>query len=283
MKQAIDDLLNRLTAPAYAWGPAIPFVQIKRLAEMLARQRTSLHGKTCIDFGCGAIRPLSMSSLMYLLGADNVLAVDMAKPGDEASRAVGLYALVLAVLSDRLAIDTTGLAVTPRALRERCAAFDLGALSSGDLRGVPSAIRLRTGDYAALPAQEQRFDLLTSFSVLEHVADVPASLCGFRSSVSAAGMVYAAIDYRDHRRYTMRASGWQYLLDDGDHAPGYINKIRHSEMLRLIGAAGFVVAEIEVVREEPSPQELVGFLPRYRDMPHDDITITEAHVLLKPV
>lgn len=283
MKQVIDDLLDQLTAPAFAWGPAIAFVQMKRLAGMLIRQRVSLHGKTCIDFGCGSIRPLSVSSLLYLLGADSVLAVDMAEPGNERLRAVGLYALILAVLSGRLRFDTTGLGVTPRALRDRCAAFDLGALLNGDLRGVPPAIRLQAGDYMALPEQERRFDLLTSYSVLEHVADLSSYLSSFRSSISAAGMLYSAIDYRDHRRYTTRASAWQYLLDDGDHAPGYINKIRHSEMLRRIAGAGFTVAQCEVVREEPPAQELLSFLPRYRDMPHDDIAITEAHVLLTPV
>lgn len=282
MKQAIDALLDTLTAPSYGWGPSATFAQAKRIVDLLARRRISLHGKTCIDFGCGAIRPLSVSSLMYLLGAENVLAVDMEQPGDEASRAVGLYALLLAVLSGRLGIDTTRIAVTPRALRERCAAFDFGALLSGDMRGVPEAIRLRTGNYLALPAQERRFDLLTSYSVLEHVADLASYLRGFRESVSASGAVFAAIDYRDHRVYTIGASRWQYLLDDGDHAPGYINKVRHSEMLRLIAASGFAVAECEVVHEEPPPHELAAFLPRYRDMAREDITITEAHVLLTP-
>lgn len=283
MKQAIDDLLVGLMSPAYAWGPATSFVQMTLLAEMLMRERISLHGKTCVDFGCGSIRPLSVSSLMYLLGAENVLAVDMAEPGDEASRAVGIYALVLAVLSGRLGVDPTGLATTPRALRERCANFDLGALLSGDLRGMPSAIRLRTADYLALPAHERRFDLLTSHSVLEHVADVPAYLRGFRASVSASGAVFAAVDYRDHRLYTMQASRWQYMLDDGDHAPGYINKIRHSEMLRLIAAAGFAVAQIDLVQEDPLPGELRSFLPRYRDMAREDITVNAARILLKPV
>ncbi len=283
MKQEIDRLLGQLVAPAYAWGPASTFVQLKSIVELLALQRISLHGKTCIDFGCGAVRPLSVASLLYLLGADNVLAVDMVEPPAEAPVAVGVYALILAVLSGRLGTDTTRVAVTPRALREQCAAFNLGALLDGDLRGVPGTIRLRNGDYLALPPQERRFDLLTSYSVLEHVADLPSYLAGFRTSISDAGLLFAAIDYRDHRRYTVQASRWQYMLDDGDHAPGYINKIRHSEMRRLIAAAGFAVAQSRVVHEEPSAQELVGFLPRYRDMVSDDVTITEEHVLLTPV
>jgi hypothetical protein len=282
MKLEIETLLEQIVSPSYAWGPSSTFVQLKGMAELLGRQRISLHGKTCIDFGCGAARPLSVASVMYLLGADNTLSVDTAPPIDEALAATGVYALILAALSGRIGIDTTRLGVTPRALRERCAAFDLARLLKGDLRGMPSSVRLRTGDYLALSIPERGFDFLTSYSVLEHVQDLSFYLRGFRASISDAGAIFVAIDYRDHRRYTVQASMWQYLLDDGDHAPGYINKIRHTEFVRLIGEAGFTIAECHTVHQDPSQQELVAFLPRYRDMSREDITVTEAHLLLVP-
>jgi 2-polyprenyl-3-methyl-5-hydroxy-6-metoxy-1,4-benzoquinol methylase len=141
---------------------------------------------------------------------------------------------------------------------------------------------LRTGDYLSLPAHEQRFDLLVSYSVLEHVADPGLLFRAFRSAISRSGLIYAAVDYRDHRRYTVNTSRWQYLLDDSDHAPHYINKVRHSGMLRLAEAAGFSVAHSRVVHEEPPRQELERFLPHYRSLSYEDITITEAHLLLTP-
>lgn len=282
MNEEILGLLDRLTVPAYAWGPASTFFQFKQMSDLLTRQGISLHGKTCVDFGCGAIRPLSIASLLYLFGADNVTAIDVAPLHAEPPVAIGLYALVLAVMSGRLGIDTTCLAVPPSTLRERCAAFDWGALLKGDLRGVPQAVRYRAGDYLELPAHERRFDFLTSYSVLEHVAELPSYLFAFREAISDAGAIYAAVDYRDHRVYTIGASRWQFMKDDGDHAPGYINKIRHSRLLQIVAVAGFKVAQIRIVQEEPSPEDLIGFLPRYLDMSRDDIITTEAHLLLSP-
>jgi hypothetical protein len=283
LNDEIVNLLDRLVMPAYGWGPATTFFQLRQMAELVGRQGISLHGKTCVDFGCGAIRPLSTASLLYLLGADHVSAIDLAPPHDERSVAIGLYALLLAVMSGRVGIDTTTLGVPPSALRERCATFDWGALVKGDLRGVPPAIRLQTSDYLGLPAHERRFDFLTSYSALEHVADLPSYLGAFREAISDAGAIYIAIDYRDHRAYTIGASRWQFMIDDGDHTPGYINKLRHSELLQLITSAGFKVVQSRTVREEPSPQDLIDFLPRYQDMSRDDLTTTEAHLLMTPI
>jgi hypothetical protein len=95
--------------------------------------------------------------------------------------------------------------------------------------------------------------------------------------------MFAAIDYRDHRAYTIGASPWQYLLDDQDHSPGYINKIRHSEMLRLIASAGFTVTQSKLIRQEPLSLESQRFIPRYGNLSEEDIKITEAHLLLAPV
>jgi hypothetical protein len=283
LNDRIVNLLDQLMTPAYAWGPAITFYELRQIADLVGRQRISLHGKTCVDFGCGAIRPLSTASLLYLLGADHVSAIDLVPPHDKPSVAVGLYALLLAVMSGRLGIDTTALGVSPSTLRERCAAFDWGALLKGDIRGVPPGIRLQTSDYLRLPAHERRFDFLTSYSTLEHVAELPSYLCAFREAISDAGAIDIAIDYRDHRTYTVGASRWQFMKDGGDHAPGYINKLRHSELLQLITSAGFKVAQSRTVREEPSPQDLIDFLPQYQDMSRDDLTTTEAHLLMTPI
>jgi hypothetical protein len=78
-------------------------------------------------------------------------------------------------------------------------------------------------------------------------------------------------------------------MDDGDYFPGFINKLRHSSMISLIRQAGFSVVEQVVEREEhayfpqPSADDRARFLPHYQDLSPEDVAITAARLLLRPL
>jgi len=92
-------------------------------------------------------------------------------------------------------------------------------------------------------------------------------------------IIFADIDYRDHRRYTIGSSPWLYLVDDGDHESNYINKIRHREMLSIINESGFnIIDSIERKYDVPS-NILREILPRYKPLEHEDISTLESRII----
>lgn len=268
------------TAGDFYLGPAVPFIQFGRFLSLSAQTGISLVGKRCMDFGCGAARPFSISSIMYALGAETVTAIDVAPLGDRAAMAKGVYALVVA-----LSLRASGLEKYPgfdrKVVASRLADFDLEALRSGDLAGgLPSAIRHVQGDYLELQADIGALDVVVSNSVFEHVPDLGSTLRMFGRNLRSGGVVYSDTDYRDHRQYAMGASPWQYLVDDGDHEPGYINKLRHTAMRELIANCGFDVVESVQVENVPPTTITQNLHPRHVGTSAIDLRVVQDTLLI---
>lgn len=265
-------------------GPDIPAIYFAKFAHMVHKQKVSLAGARVVDFGCGQARPIGLAILLYLAGARRVLAIDLQEVSDQAAVAVMAAATVIAVISGKLRFNYQAFGATWATVRRRAAEFDLKKLLANDLAGgVPDGIWLRQALYGSLAEKDRPFDVMISNSVFEHVPDIPEHLDLFRRSISPHGVIYIAIDYKDHRTYAPgnSASLWQYFMD-GDDDDGDINCIRHSRLLEMISGAGFDVVESVLESAVPSDGERAKFLPEYRTVAEADVTTVAAHLLLRP-
>ncbi|MCX7143122.1 MAG: class I SAM-dependent methyltransferase [Proteobacteria bacterium] len=268
-------------AAEFPQGPRIPFIQFGRFLALADGVSLSLRGKRCVDFGCGAARPFSIASLMYLLGAESAIAIDVTPCADTAAIAKGLWFML-----DALSAGNSGLeqyaTYDLELVKARLIDFDADALRQGRLmEGLPKAIRHCVGDYLAIESELGVFDVMISNSVFEHIPDLDRTMRAFRKNLRQGGVIYADIDYRDHRFYVSGASPWQYLMDDDDVSPGYINKVRHAAMKQLVGNAGLrIVASAQVVTPAP-PEVLQNMHARYRGASVDDLAVVQDSVLLQ--
>lgn len=270
--------------PSYRGG-FYSFYQINQLLRLSEKYPGIVRNKRILDFGCGATRPVAASIILNLLGARSTMAIDLEAPFDPAGIAVAEYGNILSVISGLSPIELHHVNADLSLCRSRAADFDLSALLGGDLRGgLARNVGYKLSRYQDLSEGERKFDLMISNSVFEHVADLEDVLTCARQSIASDGFIFAGVDFRDHRWYTDTAkwSFWQYLIDDGDHQPGYINKIRYSAMNELIQRAGFRILEAHTVRDAMSPDFEAGLLPKYRAMSREDKETTECLYLLKP-
>lgn len=282
MRQELLDLLRLACAPSYPWGPGVPFAQMKSIAGLLAAEGVSLHGKRFIELDSPPARPLSLAALIVLIGAECGTGVGAAM-GNPSEVAVGLYWLLLALSLGRLELDVTRLGTSARAIRGRIAEFAPDLLLDGDLRGVPARLQYRQAEFVTLPVAERRFDLLVSYSGLARRGNVEQCLAAFRESISAAGLIYLGIDYRDERTYTAGGSPWDYMVTQPGPEATERRRLRHSAMVALLTAAGFRIAQQRVVTEIPPASILSRITAEYRDVSMDDLATNESHLLLAPV
>ncbi|MBB3453876.1 SAM-dependent methyltransferase [Rhizobium sp. BK313] len=285
IKQLLKTIISKILKPNSYRGPDVPLIQFNQFVELARRQDIRIEGKKVVDFGCGEPRPFGAAIYHYLAGASRVLSVDLDPLRDQGAVSVAVLGTILAVLLDELKFDFSSLDVDAQTIRNRAAKFDLGKLKVNDIaRGIPDAVWLRQSRYQALPQEEREFDILVANSVFEHVDDLGDCLVSFRENIRPGGWIYSAIDYKDHRMYAGTGeSPWQYLIDDSDVSPGYINRIRHTEFFEMIASSGFEVAECILETNMPSDTEREQFLPKYKDMSEIDIVTTGARVLLRAV
>jgi len=238
-------------------GTKFTFIQFERFLNLSDTVALSLEGKHCLDFGCGGRRPFSIAAMLYLFGADQISCIDVCDVKNTPEVARGLFCL-LAVMALGMSGFESKRLYRPKYIRKRIADFNLDALKAGNLRkGLPRGIKHYIGDYLDLHKQIGQLDLMVSSSVFEHIPNLEKVLKIYKMNMNPNGFIYTDIDYRDHRLYTLKLSPWQYLLDGLDVTPGYINKIRHTDMIKLINDAGFSVVSIDQVLAEP-PKEVLA-------------------------
>ena len=262
-------------------GPAIPFIQLGRFLDLAAEINIDINGKQCMDYGCGQSRSFSIAALLYLFGAKSVVSIDIEPHFDEVSLAQGLWSL-LAVL----AIDSSAFKINPayqdKIIKTRIFDFDLNALKQGRLYdGLPPEIKHYTGNYHHLAKKIGDLDIIVSNSVFEHDPEIEITLQIFKQYLRPDGCIYTDIDYRDHRHYLNGLSSWQYLIDNDDVSPDYINKIRSTEMRNIIRRSGFDIVKTTQLSEAP-PQNIIDqLLPQYQNLQNNDLNIVQDSLILK--
>ncbi|MEO7775018.1 MAG: methyltransferase domain-containing protein [Steroidobacteraceae bacterium] len=129
-------------------------------------------------------------------------------------------------------------------------------------------------------------DLVFSQAVLEHVraADLQATLRETRRVLAPDGVCSHQVDLRDHLggalnnlRFSDRTweAGW--MVSSGF----YTNRVRFGEMLGMFAAAGFAYDLTDVQRWSQLPTRRSHLLPRFRDVPEADLTVSQFDILAR--
>jgi SAM-dependent methyltransferase len=277
---AWDGATGTMLSREFPMGPYYSLQQFERFSSVADAAAFSVEGLRCLDLGCGPNKPFATASLLHLRGAREVVAIDVQPYTKVLAVGARLHAL-LACVAAGLTPLTSGDAAQRRAVLSRLGDFDLPAIKRGDFAGLPKTIRHVVGDYRTLAPADASFDLCVSFSVFEHVAELDTVLASMKRNMSTRGAIFADIDYKDHRCYGAKLSPWQYLMDDSDFSPGYINRLRHSLMTRTIAAADLFVERSELRRADPPREVLDNLHANHRHWSRDDLSIVEERVLLR--
>jgi SAM-dependent methyltransferase len=264
---------------------------IKRYRDMLhslfgaAKAVDRIEGARTLDLGCGAVNPLAFSFLLLLLGARRGVAVD-AEPIADPQRA----ARALAEVASALQIDPQrileGLLELPlERLVPRLDGFDLAALSRGESASVPQG-RLDFVQALAedLPFDDASFDIVMSFSFLEHVASADEVATELARVTAPGGLHMHVVDGTDHRRFRdSRIDPLEFLGDPTD-APILhgSNRLRRSELAKSFERAGFVCRELKTFFSRPiTPEQRSRFVEPFRSMDLSELEVLHWLMILE--
>lgn len=264
------------TRPYHAHKVAVTFGFYKR-----ALRHADILDKVILDFGCGCQEALAIAVLLWANGARGVLAVDSDPLVSESRTGRFLYDFIITCLiqPEPFVWEQTQIAE----FRHKLLSLDLRAFRSGYISPLFTAAPIlhAVGDILELDLPDGKIDGMVSQSVFEHVGNCEQVLRQLHRKLVPGGLLCSAIDFRDHRFYTEGSSPWRYLLDDGDYYPGYINKMRFSQMMELFKTCGFSVVSNDLVEDQPPADILENILPKYRDLSLADIRINACYTLFK--
>jgi SAM-dependent methyltransferase len=128
-------------------------------------------------------------------------------------------------------------------------------------------------------------DMIYSQAVLEHVVDLPAVYAAMRRWLKPDGLMSHQIDYRCHGKAQRWNGHWAYSdlawkLIVG-RRPYLLNRVWHSEQMRLLRAAGFDALRVTTVTGVGGIGR-AALAARFRAMSDDDLATCGALVLSVP-
>jgi hypothetical protein len=244
-------------------------------------RRVSIRGLNVFEFGSGKFAPHLHSTYFYINGAASCRSLDPQPIDSNGNAARALTNLLVEAISGPETWHAG--AVDREEYLRRIARFDLAALAAQDperaLRDVP--ITHMINDAGGLPC-DGSIDFMFSFSVLEHIYDLPIVIEAFRKSVSDSGILCHTIDFTDHWFHNGTCPHrWGYLTENGGDGMG-VNQLRLSEMLTLFRDAGFEIVEVKGFREPLPPAVEQQLLPRFAALSREDRETYMAVVVARP-
>lgn len=132
-------------------------------------------------------------------------------------------------------------------------------------------------------------DFIWSQAVLEHVrvgeyADTAKEL---RRLIAPHGVMSHVIDYKDHLGgglNNLRFPSPRWEAEGFAARSGfYTNRIRHSQTIEVFTKAGFAVETLSTKRWTAPPIARRELAPEFASLSDDDLLISGAHVLMRPV
>jgi SAM-dependent methyltransferase len=167
---------------------------------------------------------------------------------------------------------------------EALQAFDLRTLANGDVSGVPSdRLQYLQQNIETLTLADGEADLVSSVSLLEHVADIDATLASLRRITRPGGRGHHVVDFVDHRLYGGEVTAPLAFLtiDSSDALVHGSNRLRLSQLRDAFARHGFAVERVEPCRTDPvTDDDRRTFVEPFRSMALDDLSITCARVFV---
>ena len=162
------------------------------------------------------------------------------------------------------------------------------ARSLDDVVKICNANYLTDGLHSLKTVKENSVDLIFSQAVLEHVRkhDLLETMRECRRVIKSTGVASHRIDLKDHLggglnnlRFSERLWESNFFVNSGF----YTNRIRYSEILLMMQAAGFDIEVVNVDRWRRLPIEKQQMHPVFAKFSDDDLLISGFDVLLRPI
>lgn len=200
-------------------------------------------GATYLDIGCGSVHPYGRMFAHLMAGASRAGCLELDPIQDPGEAVRTLAHMAAAALVDPSTVFGP-LPITAAAILAHIADFDLARLAKGDAGGLPQDRLLylqRSVDATGLP--DRCVDVVVSNSVLEHVADVDATLAELARITRPGGFAMHNIDAGDHRWYATPAlHRLEFLTDAGTEPIRFgCNRLRMVDFERRFQMHGFAV------------------------------------------
>jgi hypothetical protein len=173
-----------------------------------------------------------------------------------------------------------------------------GSWKNRDLDEIlePFQIRyLAPRELAQAAVAARSLDLILSRAVLEHIPPDPlkAMLIRCRALLTPTGVMAHIIDNSDHRQHTdsslspvdfLRYSDGMYRVLSALHPRNYLNRLRHSDYLRLVRQAGFAI-----VRDASTPDpralrdlQTLRINRKYAESSREDLAVLTSILIARP-
>jgi SAM-dependent methyltransferase len=233
----------------------------------------SIDGIRALELGPG--NSLGQGVLLGILGAECVTAVDVAPFADERTGRA-----VYGPLADRVE-DLVESGALPNCVsaEERSTRTSAVVPNGSHFPRLGGRLHYEITDGRHLPSPDDSVDFIYSCSVLEHVKDPKLAYAEMARVLRPDGFLSHMIDLEDHchpdpydfLRYGDRL--WSLMQS---RSPGFTNRLRASDHLRLMERAGMEVLETVHTKAESPPQSR-GLSRRFREYePEDLMTIRMA-------
>ncbi|EKD09730.1 methyltransferase domain-containing protein [Limnospira platensis] len=238
----------------------------------------NLRGKTVLDFGSGQYNPIGLSLILYVNGADNVLALE---PGNIDSRSAYYAAqeIVKTILFNPDVFNFSG--IDNDEMKRRLITLDLRNISAFldekpdypiDLGGVSFINNI---NYVT----EESLDLVVSISVLEHIQDLESELVRQRHLMSDRGVGIYIVDFSAHNKKSKRYDPFSVLYG-GKHPS--LNLLRASDIRELLENAGFFVQETDILKGKRENIDKARLHKRFRSYSIDDLCVRRSTFVVQP-
>ncbi len=246
-----------------------------------------VRGGTFVDFGCGAVSPLSSLVVLKALGAARCIGIDL----DALAETIAVRAMARTALE--LMGEPTLYFPSRRLDREYVQAnlrgLDIRACLEGEHKGMLAALGSFPVEYRRARAEntgldDASVDGVTSFSFLEHVPDPDAVIAEMARVCKPGAVGRHTIDGADHRSYSNPKIGrLQFLYESSGEPILYgCNRIRPLDFVPIFERHGFEVVEHSATRSESvSAKDRSRMAEPYRSMPMATLSTLGAQVSLR--
>lgn len=269
-------VLARLPLPAAFWRQVRlfrhgamddPAYALRIFRHHFARAGALPPGWTCLELGPGdsvltaLIAKAYGASRVYLVDAGNFAATD----------ARAFLQLAEQLKAEGLPVPDLHEGMSVAQILDLCQATYLTA-GLASLRNIPA----------------QSIDFAFSNAVLEHVraAEFAPTMLELRRVMHPDGCQSHSIDLKDHLQASLNNLRFSPEVWEGSlfsNSGFYTNRLRHAQIISLIGQAGFSITEVANKRWPALPLPKNRLHPSFHQLDEQDLCISEFEVVLKAV
>ena len=141
------------------------------------------------------------------------------------------------------------------------------------------------GDAANLPLDNNFIDVVFSNAVLEHVHNVKKAINEIGRVTTTGGISIHEIDLRDHFYQDtplrlLQYPDWLWNLMTWNR-PGYTNRLRLPDYLKLFRASGFLVKKLKYTREYEGDLSKLKIVKRFQRYSNEELKVLAFFVILQ--